>query len=128
MEFGVLGTLEARHDGERVALGSFRQRSLLALLLIHANTVVSTDRILDELWGDEVGGDRQNALWVHVSNLRSALEPDRAVAKRGLGRAHPAARLCRRRSTPPLSTPGGSRSSCGRGDCSSRPTRRPRRS
>src|SRR5262245_50785433 len=83
MEFGVLGTVEAWRGGERVGLGSFRQRSLLALLLIYANTVVSTDRILDELWGDEVGADRQNALWVHVSNLRSALEPDRPPRTEG---------------------------------------------
>jgi DNA-binding SARP family transcriptional activator/ABC-type glycerol-3-phosphate transport system substrate-binding protein len=83
MEFGVLGTVEAWRAGERVGLGSFRQRSLLALLLIHANTVVSTDRILDELWGDEIGADRQNALWVHVSNLRSALEPDRPARTEG---------------------------------------------
>ena len=60
-----------------VALGSYKQRSVLAVLLIHANRVVSTDRIIDELWGDEVGGDRQNALWVHVSNLRTTLEPSR---------------------------------------------------
>jgi DNA-binding SARP family transcriptional activator len=77
MEFHVLGRLEAERDGASVPLGSFRQRSVLALLLIHANKVVSTDRIIDDLWGDEVGADRQNALWVHVSNLRSALEPSR---------------------------------------------------
>ena len=77
MEFHVLGRLEAEHDGASLALGSFKQRSVLALLLIHANNVVSTDRMIDELWGDEAGGDRQNALWVHVSNLRTALEPAR---------------------------------------------------
>jgi ABC-type glycerol-3-phosphate transport system substrate-binding protein/DNA-binding SARP family transcriptional activator len=69
--------LEAEQDGASVSLGSYKQRSVLALLLIHANRVVSTDRIIDELWGDEAGGDRQNALWVHVSNLRTALEPSR---------------------------------------------------
>jgi DNA-binding SARP family transcriptional activator/ABC-type glycerol-3-phosphate transport system substrate-binding protein/tRNA A-37 threonylcarbamoyl transferase component Bud32 len=77
MEFRVLGRLEGERDGASVSFGSYRQRSLLALLLIHANHVVSTDRIIDELWGEEVGGERHNALWVHVSNLRSALEPSR---------------------------------------------------
>jgi DNA-binding SARP family transcriptional activator/ABC-type glycerol-3-phosphate transport system substrate-binding protein len=83
MEFGVLGHLETRRDGLDVPLGSFKQRSLLALLLIHANEVVSTDRIIDELWGDELVTGRQNALWVHISNLRSALEPDRAKRSAG---------------------------------------------
>ena len=83
MDFGVLGQIEADRRGASVALGSFKQRSLLALLLMHANQVVSTDRIIDELWGDEPRADRQNALWVHVSNLRSALEPDRGKRSEG---------------------------------------------
>ena len=53
MDFRVLGQIEAVSARGDVALGSFKQRSLLALLLIHANQVVSTDRIIDELWGDE---------------------------------------------------------------------------
>jgi serine/threonine protein kinase/ABC-type glycerol-3-phosphate transport system substrate-binding protein len=83
MEFEVLGRLAARRGGVDVALGSFKQRSLLALLLIHANEVVATDRIIDELWGDHRIGDRQNALWVHMSNLRSALEPARPKRSEG---------------------------------------------
>jgi DNA-binding SARP family transcriptional activator/ABC-type glycerol-3-phosphate transport system substrate-binding protein len=83
MEFEVLGRLAASRDGVDVALGSFKQRSLLAVLLIHANEVVATDRIIDELWGDHPAGDRQNALWVHVSNLRSALEPAREKRSEG---------------------------------------------
>jgi two-component SAPR family response regulator len=45
--------------------------------------VVATDRIIDELWGDQPASDRQNALWVHVSNLRSALEPAREKRSEG---------------------------------------------
>jgi DNA-binding SARP family transcriptional activator/ABC-type glycerol-3-phosphate transport system substrate-binding protein len=78
----VLGPLEFERGGVSVDLGSAKQRSLLALLLINANQIVSTDRILEELWGDE-GSGRQNALWVHVSNLRSALEPDRGQRSEG---------------------------------------------
>ena len=83
MEFGVLGNLEVRRAGGDVVLGSYKQRSLLALLLIHANEVVSADRIIDELWGDELVPGRQNALWVHMSNLRSAVEPDRPRRSEG---------------------------------------------
>lgn len=82
VQLNVLGTLEYRRAGEIVDLGSHKQRSLLALLLINRNRVVSTDRILDELWGEE-GADKQNALWVHISNLRSALEPDRPARSEG---------------------------------------------
>src|SRR4051812_14184232 len=65
-------------DGRPVDLGAFRQRALLALLLTKPNSVFSTDRILDELWGADGGVDKQNALWVYVSGLRKALEPERA--------------------------------------------------
>ncbi len=82
VQFSVLGPLEFRRADQTVDLGSHKQKSLLALLLINRNQVVSTDRILDELWG-EGGADKQNALWVHVSNLRSALEPDRLARSEG---------------------------------------------
>lgn len=77
MEYRVLGKLEVLRDGHPVDLGAFRQRALLALLLTAPNSVFSTDQILDELWGDAGGVDKQNALWVYVSGLRKALEPDR---------------------------------------------------
>ena len=77
MEFGVLGQLEAWRADERLPLGSFKQRSLLALLLIHANHAIASDQIIDELWGDAAGSDHHNALWVLVSRLRTVLEPER---------------------------------------------------
>ncbi len=77
MEFRVLGQLEIVDGDRSVRLGSHKQRSLFALLLIDQGSVLSTDHILDELWGDEAA-DRQNALWVHVSNLRSSLGGTRA--------------------------------------------------
>jgi serine/threonine protein kinase/ABC-type glycerol-3-phosphate transport system substrate-binding protein/DNA-binding SARP family transcriptional activator len=83
VEYRVLGPFDVRRGGERLALGSFKQRSLLALLLIHANAVVSSDRIIDELWGGDVATGHQNALWVHVSKLRSALEPERGQRSEG---------------------------------------------
>jgi DNA-binding SARP family transcriptional activator/ABC-type glycerol-3-phosphate transport system substrate-binding protein/tRNA A-37 threonylcarbamoyl transferase component Bud32 len=82
VEFRVLGPIEFSRGGQSVDLGSQKQKALLALLLINRNQIVSTDRILDELWGDE-GASKQNALWVHVSNLRTALEPDRPSRSEG---------------------------------------------
>ena len=77
LEFRILGTLEASENGQVLDLGALKQRALLALLVINANRVVSTDRILEELWGDEAEG-KENALWVYISRLRSVLEPDRS--------------------------------------------------
>ena len=77
VEFKILGKLEVLRDGEPIDLGAFRQRALLALLLTSPNSLFSTDQILDRLWGDDGGAEKQNALWVYVSGLRKALEPDR---------------------------------------------------
>src|SRR5262249_11756607 len=52
MEFKVLGPLEIADDGRVLQLGSGRQLALVALLLVHRNTVVPTERIVDELWGE----------------------------------------------------------------------------
>jgi len=51
MEFRLLGPLEALSDGRPLPLGGQKQRGVLALLLLHANEVVSTDRLIDEVWG-----------------------------------------------------------------------------
>ena len=83
MEYRVLGKLEALRDGHPVDLGAFRQRALLALLLTAPNSVFSTDQIIDGLWGADGGIDKQNALWVYVSGLRKALEPDREKRSEG---------------------------------------------
>lgn len=50
---------------------------MLALLLLHANEVVSADRLIDELWGDDPPQDASAALQAHVSRLRKLLEPER---------------------------------------------------
>jgi DNA-binding SARP family transcriptional activator len=83
MEFGILGPLEVR-DGDRVvALGGARQRAVLAVLLLHANQVVSSDRLIDELWGDEPPKAAAASLRVFVSELRKALEPERGQRASG---------------------------------------------
>jgi basic membrane lipoprotein Med (substrate-binding protein (PBP1-ABC) superfamily)/DNA-binding SARP family transcriptional activator len=76
VEVRLLGTIEVVLEGRQVDLGPRKQRALLCLLALHANRVVTTDRILEELWGDDAVG-KENALWVAISRLRSALEPAR---------------------------------------------------
>jgi DNA-binding SARP family transcriptional activator len=74
MEFRLLGPLEVSDRGRHVALGGQKQRSLLALLLLHANEVVSSDRLVDELWGGDAPLTASKAVQVHVSQLRKGLE------------------------------------------------------
>lgn len=81
MEFRLLGPLEVV-DGDRLlALGGIKPRSLLALLLLHANEVVSTDRLTDELWGEEPPATAAKSIQVHVSRLRRELGDDRLVTQ-----------------------------------------------
>ena len=77
MEFRVLGVLEALEDGLPIALGAPKQRSVLAMLLLEPNRSVSTDRLVDGLWGDDPPSRPAATLQVYVSHLRKALEPDR---------------------------------------------------
>lgn len=76
MEFRILGPVEVRVDGEVVPIPAPRQRALLALLLVHVNEVLSSDRILEELWRDDLPASGANALRFHVSKLRSAMGVD----------------------------------------------------
>src|ERR1700745_1667962 len=73
MEFRILGPLEVADGDSLVALGGARQRALLAVLLLHANEVVSSDRLIDELWGEQAPDSGRTALQVRVSQLRKAL-------------------------------------------------------
>jgi len=72
MRFCVLGPLEAYADERSVAVGGGRQRALLALLLVHADEVVSRDRLIEELWTGEPPPSRPPSLDVYLSRLRRA--------------------------------------------------------
>jgi DNA-binding SARP family transcriptional activator len=85
VEFRILGPLEVVEHGRSLPLGGARQRTLLALLLTRANEVVSSDRLIDELWGATPPRTAANALQYHVSRLRKALEPNQAIVTREPG-------------------------------------------
>jgi DNA-binding SARP family transcriptional activator/WD40 repeat protein len=74
VEFRILGPVEVVRDGATVALPRPRPRALLALLLLHANEVVSAERLIDALWGDKPPRHAQNALQATVSRLRKQLD------------------------------------------------------
>jgi DNA-binding SARP family transcriptional activator len=70
IEFRLLGPLEVWRDGALVPITSRRQRAVLALLLLRAGTVVSTDELIDQLWPHEPPRSAKASLHNHVSRLR----------------------------------------------------------
>src|SRR5207237_6441164 len=77
----MLGPLELL-DGERpLALGGGRQRTLLLALLLHANEVVSVDRLIDALWGEQVPPSAGKLVQGFVSKLRRLLDDGRLATR-----------------------------------------------
>jgi DNA-binding SARP family transcriptional activator len=77
MEYRILGPLEVLENGRQVDVGGAKQRALLAILLLHANEVVSTERLIDALWEEQAPETGRKALQVYVSQLRKTLGRER---------------------------------------------------
>jgi len=73
VEFRILGPLEVVEDGNPVALGTLKERLVLAVLLLHANEFVSRERLIDDLWGEAPPPTAREAVYVYVSKLRKTL-------------------------------------------------------
>src|SRR4051812_26039097 len=75
MDFRILGPLEVRDGDREVPLRAGKERALLALLLVNANRTLAIDRIVDDLWGEDVPESAHKMVQIHVSRLRKALTP-----------------------------------------------------
>jgi DNA-binding SARP family transcriptional activator len=84
IEFRVLGSFEVVDGDGPLALGGPMQRALLAVLLLHRGEVVSTDRLIDQLWGEQPPASANKIVQGYVSNLRKSLG-DGLVVTRGGG-------------------------------------------
>src|SRR6476620_10045394 len=84
IDYRVLGPLEVLGGDGPLPLGGAKQRALLALLLLNANRVVSRDRLIDALWGDEPPETAATTVQVYVSRLRKLL-PSGALLTRASG-------------------------------------------
>jgi DNA-binding SARP family transcriptional activator len=73
VDFRILGPLEVWDEDRAVPLRGTRQRALLAYLVLRANEVVPSDRLLEEVWREDQPGAGDTALRVRVSQLRKAL-------------------------------------------------------
>ena len=75
-EFRILGPLEVLLDGRPVELGGLRQRAVLAALLVHHGQVVSTERLVDLVWGESAPKTATTSLQNAVAQLRRVLGAD----------------------------------------------------
>ena len=82
MEFRVLGPLEVVRDGVDVPVRGSQRRLLLATLLVHRNIVVSNDRLVDVLYGDDPPARAISTVQSYVSRLRHDLGDDSPLQTR----------------------------------------------
>jgi predicted ATPase/DNA-binding SARP family transcriptional activator len=73
MDYAILGPLEVRDGGRLLEVRGQKERAILGLLIVEAGTVVSSERLVFELWGDEPPDTALPTLRSHVSRLRRAL-------------------------------------------------------
>lgn len=73
VELRVLGTVEVLQDGAPVRLGGPKQRIVLALLVAELGQTVSSDRLIDSLWGETTPTGSRHTLQTYISNLRVEL-------------------------------------------------------
>ncbi len=75
LEVRLLGPLEVRRDDRMLKLGGAKPRTLLADLALHLGEPVSTDRLIDDLWGERPPAKAKHTLQEYVSQLRKELGP-----------------------------------------------------
>ena len=98
IRYGLLGAATVWEDGREVELGSPQQRALFALLLLHRNRTVSTDRMADVLWPAGAPANAVAVLRTYVARLARWAVDDRR--RWSPGRAATSCRRGRVRSTP----------------------------
>jgi DNA-binding NarL/FixJ family response regulator/DNA-binding SARP family transcriptional activator len=76
VEYRILGPLEVLDEGVPIRLGTLKERLALAVLLLHANEVVSPEHLIDDLWGSSPPPTARKAVSVYVSKLRKTLVRD----------------------------------------------------
>jgi DNA-binding SARP family transcriptional activator len=82
MDFRLLGPLEVRSQGRALPLGGPKQRAVLAMLLLQPGEVVSTDRLIDELWGERPPKTVEAYIQNCIHRLRVVLGRDAIETRR----------------------------------------------
>jgi DNA-binding SARP family transcriptional activator len=81
VEFRILGPLEVVDDGAGLPLGGRNQRTVLAVLLLNVDEVVSSDRMIEALWGEHPPRTAPTSIQNCVSGLRKLLGSERLVTQ-----------------------------------------------
>lgn len=81
MDFRVLGPLEAGDGRELLALGPRKQRAVLARLLLDAGRTVSVERLLEDLWGEDLPDTAVKMVQIYVSGLRKIVGAGRVLSE-----------------------------------------------
>jgi DNA-binding SARP family transcriptional activator len=72
-DFRILGPLEVSDETGPLLLGGKKQRSVLAMLLLEPGRIVSVDRLIDALWGEQPPRTATTSLQNFISQLRKTL-------------------------------------------------------
>lgn len=83
VDFRILGPLEVLEQGESLHLSGGKKRALLVLLLLHSGESVSTERLIDALWGERPPASAANSVHIYVSQLRKTLGGGRLATNGG---------------------------------------------
>ena len=88
VRYRLLGPLEVESEAGRVDIGPPKRRAVLGALLLARGRVVSADRLVEAVWGDDAPERSTASLQVHVSTLRKTLQ-DQPGAAAGIVRQAP---------------------------------------
>jgi DNA-binding SARP family transcriptional activator len=89
MDFRILVPLQVFENGRVLPVGSPKERALLTSLLLGANRVVASDRLIEMLWGAAPPDTARATLQTYVLRLRRALQPARDQGRRRSSPGHP---------------------------------------
>jgi predicted ATPase/DNA-binding SARP family transcriptional activator len=81
LQIAVLGPLEVTRDGASVPVPRGRTSDLLVRLALEAGSVVSAERLVDDLWGAVAAETRRNTLQSKIAMMRRALGPSAVVSR-----------------------------------------------
>ena len=79
MQIRLLGPVEVDVDGRPLQLGGPKQRSVLSLLALNANSTMSVGRLIEGLWGEEQPASASKMVQLYVSQLRKLLVAEGGV-------------------------------------------------
>ncbi|MEV4505065.1 AfsR/SARP family transcriptional regulator [Streptomyces klenkii] len=79
LHFQLLGPVRALAGDHHVDLGARQQRAMLAVLLLRGGATVSSDELIDALWGENAPPQALGTIRTYASRLRTLLEPGRAA-------------------------------------------------